>query len=248
MIARNLQRLFSNRKTFNFKPEICYYKALNVSSSDDAAQIRKAYLSQTKKYHPDINPSFEKEYMAINEAYDILSDPVQRRKYDREKGINDPDWNDESYWYVDKEKKTENVYTKEDPEVEEYAKREATRKREEYTKGEKEHNYFKNKYFDNPEFTAKPADDPMNFEMWLEKSKAESNFQKGEDYEVFFAKTTKEYFHKKEELEGHEYPILRAYWELRLQFFLAFGIGGTLYLLQKYNPHQVKKGNNEVIS
>ena len=210
MIAKGLQRLFSSRTKFNFTPETCYYKTLNVSASGDATEIRKAYLTLTKKYHPDVNPRFEKEYMAINEAYDILSDPGLRTRYDREKGIVEPDWDDESYWYVNQDKKEETVYTKEDPTIEQYAQEEAARKAANAKTVEEQYEYFRNKYFDNPEFTTKKDDDPLNFQMWMEESKSISNFQKTDEYKAFFPGTTKEYWHSHEELKGHEWPILRG--------------------------------------
>lgn len=65
-----------------------YYKLLglqnNVKSS--AAEIKNAYREQAKKYHPDVNiqnKSAEERFKDINEGYRILSDPIQKRKYDK---------------------------------------------------------------------------------------------------------------------------------------------------------------------
>jgi len=64
-----------------------YYKILgfddNKASGDD---IRKAFREQAKKYHPDVNKgnaSYEERFKDINEAYNILSNPSSKRKYDR---------------------------------------------------------------------------------------------------------------------------------------------------------------------
>lgn len=65
-----------------------YYKILglakNVKSSQD--EIKTAYREQAKKYHPDVNvnnKSAEERFKDINEAYRILSDSVQKKKYDK---------------------------------------------------------------------------------------------------------------------------------------------------------------------
>ncbi len=64
-----------------------YYKILgfddNRASNDD---IRRAFRDQAKKYHPDVNKgnaSYEERFKDINEAYNILSNPTSKRKYDR---------------------------------------------------------------------------------------------------------------------------------------------------------------------
>ena len=62
-----------------------YYKILGVSKSADAEQIKKAYRKLARKFHPDVNPgnkTAEARFKEINEAYEVLSDPEKRRKYD----------------------------------------------------------------------------------------------------------------------------------------------------------------------
>ena len=55
-------------------------KVLGLNSPFTDADLRKAYRSMTKKYHPDINPSPDAEQVMakINEAYDFLSNPKNR--------------------------------------------------------------------------------------------------------------------------------------------------------------------------
>lgn len=66
-----------------------YYKLLelpqNIKSSQ--SEIKVAYRTQAKKYHPDVNiqnKAAEERFKDINEAYKILSDPIQKRKYDKQ--------------------------------------------------------------------------------------------------------------------------------------------------------------------
>ena len=68
-----------------------YYKILGVSKSANAEDIKKAYRKLARKYHPDVNPgnkTAEARFKEINEAYEVLSDPEKRRKYDS------PGWQD----------------------------------------------------------------------------------------------------------------------------------------------------------
>ena len=62
-----------------------YYEILQVSPSASAKAIAAAYRRLVRKYHPDTNPSPDATHrtQAINEAYDVLSDPVKRAEYDR---------------------------------------------------------------------------------------------------------------------------------------------------------------------
>ena len=68
----------------NFKD---YYSILGLESNKATAnEIKIAYREQAKKYHPDINggnTDLEEKFKDINEAYKILSDSKDRKKYDR---------------------------------------------------------------------------------------------------------------------------------------------------------------------
>jgi curved DNA-binding protein len=63
-----------------------YYKVLGVSKSATDKEIKRAYRKLARKYHPDVNPGnkqAEERFKSINEAYDVLSDPSKRQKYDQ---------------------------------------------------------------------------------------------------------------------------------------------------------------------
>ncbi|MBQ7334973.1 MAG: molecular chaperone DnaJ [Clostridia bacterium] len=63
-----------------------YYEVLGVDKNADAGTIKKAYYKLAKQYHPDANPGdkvAEEKFKEANEAYEILSDPDKKAKYDQ---------------------------------------------------------------------------------------------------------------------------------------------------------------------
>lgn len=78
-----------------------YYKILEVDKDASPEVIEKAYKTLVKKYHPDLQESNMREksegrIKLINEAYEVLSNPVSRSKYDltlKQSEISQEDYN-----------------------------------------------------------------------------------------------------------------------------------------------------------
>jgi curved DNA-binding protein len=61
-----------------------FYQVLGVPRDADQDEIQRAYRKLARAYHPDVNadPAAEDRFKEISEAYDVLSDPQARRRYD----------------------------------------------------------------------------------------------------------------------------------------------------------------------
>ena len=62
-----------------------YYEVLGVEKNAAEAEIKKAYRKLAAKYHPDVNHDADAEdkFKEINEAYEVLSDPDKKARYDQ---------------------------------------------------------------------------------------------------------------------------------------------------------------------
>jgi len=63
-----------------------YYQILGISKNATDKEVKNAYRKQARKFHPDVNPNdkdAQKKFQEINEANEVLSDPVKRKKYDQ---------------------------------------------------------------------------------------------------------------------------------------------------------------------
>ena len=62
-----------------------YYKILEIDKKATPEEIKKAYRTLAKKYHPDRNQNdkkAEEQFKLVNEANEVLSDPEKRKQYD----------------------------------------------------------------------------------------------------------------------------------------------------------------------
>jgi curved DNA-binding protein CbpA len=63
-----------------------YYAILGIQREASSREVKRAYRKLVRKCHPDLHPgdpTCKAKIQEINEAYEVLSDPVKRRAYDR---------------------------------------------------------------------------------------------------------------------------------------------------------------------
>ena len=63
-----------------------YYDVLGVKRGASDNEIKQAYRKLARKFHPDLNPGdkvAEEKFKELQEAYDVLSDPENRKLYDQ---------------------------------------------------------------------------------------------------------------------------------------------------------------------
>ena len=65
-----------------------YYRTLGVDRGADSNAIKSAYRKLARKYHPDVAKGKEEQFKEVTEAYEVLSDPEKRQRYD----TLGPDW------------------------------------------------------------------------------------------------------------------------------------------------------------
>ena len=88
-----------------------YYSILGVTPDSTEVEIKSAYRSLARKYHPDINPSGTTKFKDITEAYETLSDQKKKLQYDTINGF-----------FKSKKEEEEKQYTSSDKAKEEYTK------------------------------------------------------------------------------------------------------------------------------
>src|SRR5215475_15737282 len=61
-----------------------FYEVLGVPRTASQSEIQRAYRKLARKHHPDVSkaPESEETFKQVSEAYDVLSDPDTRKKYD----------------------------------------------------------------------------------------------------------------------------------------------------------------------
>lgn len=71
-LSRSQQYAFSLFNKFNANKD--YYQILGVDKKASVKEVKDAYYSLAKKYHPDLNKGYEEKFKEINEAHNILAE------------------------------------------------------------------------------------------------------------------------------------------------------------------------------
>lgn len=78
-----------------------YYDVLGIKKDASGAEIKKAFRTLARKYHPDVNKEkdAEEQFKAVNEAYEVLNDPQKRKTYDNfgHSGLKDSGFSTEGF-------------------------------------------------------------------------------------------------------------------------------------------------------
>lgn len=74
-------RQFSSSKSWG---QQCPYRVLGLSQNADIKSIKAAYITLSKKYHPDVNtsPQAGDQFRAVSEAYEVIGSAVAKKRYD----------------------------------------------------------------------------------------------------------------------------------------------------------------------
>jgi len=78
---------FGSLRDIMAPPRHCYYKVLKLQEKSTDSEIRNAYKKLVKLYHPDKNKfaNAKEKFQELQQAYEVLRDPVKRARYDRER-------------------------------------------------------------------------------------------------------------------------------------------------------------------
>lgn len=88
-----------------------YYEILEITNNASDEVIKASYKALVKKYHPDNvnNLSVSKDISLINEAYEVLSNPIKRREYDERIKVDTTKFDDNINY--EKNEKTESYFS-----------------------------------------------------------------------------------------------------------------------------------------
>jgi len=67
-------------------PDVDPYTVLGITPSASTDEVKRAYRALARTLHPDVNPTGEEEFKQVTVAYTLLSDPVERARYDESAG------------------------------------------------------------------------------------------------------------------------------------------------------------------
>src|SRR5437016_4614064 len=62
-----------------------YYKILEVSPTATSDEIKRSYRRLARQYHPDLNSGQDSQIKRLNEAYEVLRNPLRRAAYDEQR-------------------------------------------------------------------------------------------------------------------------------------------------------------------
>ena len=132
-----------------------YLSILGLSSNFDNSDLKKAFRREARKWHPDLNKNdlnAEERFKLINEAYEFLSDPVKREKYEQEISDNNSDLiNNFSTGFPEFEEYLTTLYGFENVTNNSF--------KEEYSEDEEEGDYEKDEY-NNYDYPATSPEEP----------------------------------------------------------------------------------------
>lgn len=95
LFEKHVETVTEERQVKNLE----YYDALGIEPTASEAQIKKAYYKLALKLHPDKNPDAKGEFQKIGEAYQVLSNPSLRAKYDQEGHVENVTFVDSSTFF-----------------------------------------------------------------------------------------------------------------------------------------------------